>query len=753
MRKIYVIFSMILVFGSLAHALVLENVEFKGLHQLSNESALQISGLKIGQNLNSEAINAAILNLFAQNYFSDIIVTQKGGTLVFDFKEKQTIARINITGVASNDRKQIDSILGIKRGYLYDEASVKEATTRIKLFYESKGYFDTVVETNTEHLSNASGLQLNFIVNRGESITIEKVHLSGSKNLDYGDVEPVIANKEREFMGWMWGRNDGALKIFELPNDSARISDEYMKEGYLDAKVSPAFLKTYTNTYKADLSYFIEEGKRYEIESISLENPLFSDEENQKKIKDLSSKVGKIANIEKIRADINTLQTDTANLGYAYAQVIPDIQKNELEGKVAIHFRVIPNQQVYIRNVIITGNTRTADKIVRRELFVTEGNLYHKSDLQDSTNALKRTSYFDDVNIKEEKVDDTHMDLIVEVKEASTGSITGGIGYGSTDGLLLNVSLADNNIFGSGMKSIVSVDKSDDYLSGRIGLVNPRLRDSLYSLGGNVYANDYDWNNYREKSQGFDITIGRQFWRYFSASLTYNLEYDNIYKLSDSLILQGYRKGKSVKSSFTPAISFNNTDDYYLPRKGIIASTSLELAGAGGDQKFTSSNSSFNFYQGLKDYIGMDLIYRYKANFYKVWGKYNNGELPINQKIYLGGINSIRGYESRTISPKLRDSNGVPIQELETGGKIAFNNSVELSFPIIDRIKLRGALFFDYGMIGEQNDLTQIQRYSTGVTLEWITPIGPLQLIFAKPLNKKSYDETNSFEFTLGTRF
>jgi len=149
----------------------------------------------------------------------------------------------------------------------------------------------------------------------------------------------------------------------------------------------------------------------------------------------------------------------------------------------------------------------------------------------------------------------------------------------------------------------------------------------------------------------------------------------------------------------------------------------------------------------------MDLIYRYKANFYKVWGKYNNGELPINQKIYLGGINSIRGYESRTISPKLRDSNGVPIQELETGGKIAFNNSVELSFPIIDRIKLRGALFFDYGMIGEQNDLTQIQRYSTGVTLEWITPIGPLQLIFAKPLNKKSYDETNSFEFTLGTRF
>lgn len=736
-----------------SQAFVLEKVEFKDLTQLSNESALQITGLKIGQDVSFEEINQAILKLYAQNYFSDIEVFQNASTLIFNFKEKQSIARINVTGVASNDRKQIDSILGIKRGYLYDEASIKEAATRIKLFYESKGYFDTVVETSTETLSNATGLQVNFIVNRGENITIEKVHLSGSKKLDYGDVEPVIANKEREFLGWMWGRNDGALKIFELPNDSARISDEYMKKGYLDAKISSAFLKTSTNTYKADLSYFIKEGQQYEIESISIENPLFSDEENQKKVKDLSSRAGKIANIEKIRADIETIQTDTANLGYAFAQVIPDIQKNELDGKVILNFKVNPGQKVYIRNVIITGNTRTADKIVRRELFVTEGNLYHKSDLQDSRNALRRTSYFDDVEIKEQKVSDTELDLVVDVKEASTGSITGGIGYGSTDGLLLNASLSDNNIFGSGMKSVVSVDKSDDYLSGRIGLVNPRLRDSLYSLGGNVYANDYDWDNYSEKSQGFDITIGRQFWRYFSASLTYNLEYDDIYKLSDSLILQGYRKGKSTKSSIAPAISFNNTDDYYLPRKGIIASTSLEFAGVGGDQKFTSSSTNFNFYQGLKDYIGLDLIYRYKAGFYKVWGKFNNGELPINQKIYLGGINSIRGYESRTISPKLRDSKGRPIQGLETGGKIAFNNSVELSFPIIDRIKLRGALFFDYGMIGEQNDLTQIQRYSTGVSLEWITPIGPLQLIFARPLNKKSYDETNSFEFTLGTRF
>ncbi len=332
--------------------------------------------------------------------------------------------------------------------------------------------------------------------------------------------------------------------------------------------------------------------------------------------------------------------------------------------------------------------------------------------------------------------------MIVDVKEASTGAISGGIGYGSSDGILLNASLSDTNIFGSGIKSSVSVDKSDDTLSGRISLINPRVLDSQYSLGGTLYSNDYEWDNYSEKNYGFDITVGRQFARYYNVSLTYNLEQSDIYHLSPTLLRTGYELGKSIKSSITPAITFNNTDDYYLPRSGIIASTSLEYAGLGGDQEFISSSSKFNFYQGLQDYIGYDLIYRYKASFYKVW---DEGYLPINQRIYLGGIRSIRGFESRTVSPKNQWGD-------EVGGTIAFANSVELSFPLIDRIKLRGSVFFDYGMIGRKN-LDEIKRMSTGIGIEWITPIGPLQLVFAKPLNDKKGDDTNSFEFNLGTRF
>ncbi|ECO2924685.1 outer membrane protein assembly factor BamA [Campylobacter coli] len=738
MKKIISICALV----ALSNAAVIKEIKFNGLNHLSNASALNLTGLKIGETINLDKINTAILNLYKQNYFENIAVEENNGILNIIVTEKPSIAKISITGIASNDRKQVESILGIKRGTLFDEASAKEASERIKAYYEAKSYFDTVVEYRKKTLENTEGLELEFIVNRGENIVINNVNLSGAKEFSYSDIEPSIVNKEKEFMGWMWGRNDGKLKIFELSNDSARISDEYMKKGYLDVQVSSPYLKTYTDTYQANLTYFIKEGKPYKIESVSIENPLFSEEENMQNVKNLRSTQGKLINIEDIRKDVKTIETQSADLGYAFAEVYPDIQKNDQTQEASVVFKVIPHDKVYIRNVIISGNSRTVDRVVRRELYITEGNLYNRTDLSESTNALRRTSYFDDVEIKEEKVDDTHIDLIVNVKEASTGAISGGIGYGSSDGLLLNASLSDTNIFGSGIKSSVSVDKSDDTLSGRISLINPRILDSQYSLGGTLYSNDYEWDNYSEKNYGFDITLGRQFARYYNVSLTYNLEQSDIYHLSPTLLRTGYELGKTIKSSITPAITFNNTDDYYLPRKGIIASTSLEYAGLGGDQEFLSSSSKFNFYQGLQDYIGYDLIYRYKASFYKVW---DEGYLPINQRIYLGGIRSLRGFESRTVSPKNEWGD-------EVGGTIAFANSVELSFPLIDRIKLRGSVFFDYGMIGNKN-LDEIQRMSTGLGIEWITPIGPLQLVFAKPLNDKKGDDTNTFEFNLGTRF
>lgn len=741
----------------LANAEQITSINFKGLIHLSPETAKEIMGLKVGDELSGDSTDRAIAKLFRQGYFDDIYIENEGGDVTVTVKEKPSIARIDIKGVVTNDKTAIDGLINIKQGNMYDELAIERAKERIRQYYESKGYFDTIVDVTKEPVAgNESSLFVTMNINRGENIIIENVNLVGAKLFDYDDVEPVVANKEREFMGWMWGRNDGKVKLFELPNDPARIQDKYYQKGYLDATVSNPYLNAYMDNYTADLTYYVTEGEQYRVSSVDIEAPEFLELDKEKILKDFRLESGDVMNSARLRQDMKKLDDMVADKGYAFVRINPKTEKNVEDRTVSIVYEVVPDEKVYIRNVQISGNDRTVDRVVRRELYLTEGNLYSRTDLQDSKDALKRTSYFDEVEIEEQRVGANQVDLLVKVKEASTGSISGGIGYGSSDGLLLNASVSDTNVFGSGMKGVISVDRSDNELSGQIGLTNPRLFDSEYSLGGTLYANDYDWNNYDEKSYGLNLVLGRKLTRNLSASLGYVIEQSRISGLSDVLKSVGYKDGKSIKSSLIPSITYNSTDDYYLPRTGIIASTSLEFAGVGGDEKFLKSRTNFNWYQGIREWVDYDLIFRFKSSFGKIWDR---GYIPINEKLYLGGIRNLRGFESRTVSPKVKALNG---QWYETGGTISFNSSAELSFPIIERVKMRGVMFVDYGVIegkhvqrraGYEYIDGRISRYSAGVGIEWVTPMGPLQLIFAKPLNKQDSDDTSTFEFTIGQRF
>ena len=743
----------------LANAEQITSINFKGLVHLSPETAKEIMGLKVGDELNVDSTDRAIAKLFRQGYFDDIYIENEGGDVTVTVKEKPSIARIDIKGVVTNDKTAIDGLINIKQGNMYDELAIERAKERIRQYYESKGYFDTVIDVTKEPVaSNESSLFVTMNINRGENIIIENVNLVGAKLFDYGDIEPVVANKEREFMGWMWGRNDGKVKLFELPNDPARIQDKYYQKGYLDATVSNPYLNAYMDNYTADLTYYVTEGEQYRVSSVDIEAPEFLELDKEKILKGFRLESGDVMNSARLRQDMKKLDDMVADKGYAFVRINPKTEKNVEDKTVSIVYEVVPDEKVYIRNVQISGNDRTVDRVVRRELYLTEGNLYSRTDLQDSKDALKRTSYFDEVEIEEQRVGANQVDLLVKVKEASTGSISGGIGYGSSDGLLLNASVSDTNVFGSGLKGVISVDRSDNELSGQIGLTNPRLFDSEYSLGGTLYANDYSWNNYDEKSYGLNVVVGRKLTRNLSASLGYIIEQSRISGLSDVLKTVGYKDGKSLKSSLIPSITYNSTDDYYLPRTGIIASTSLEFAGVGGDEKFLKSRTNFDWYQGIREWVDYDLIFRFKSSFGKIWDR---GWVPINERLYLGGIRNLRGFESRTVSPKVKVSSG---SWYETGGDTSFNSSAELSFPLIERVKMRGVLFVDYGVIrGRIANVTapgivdyvdgRISRYSAGAGIEWVTPMGPLQLIFAKPLKKQDGDDTSTFEFTIGQRF
>lgn len=719
---------------------VVKNLEFEGLVHLSPDVASEMIGISQGDTIDIENIDNAIKTLYKQKYFDDIWVEDAGdGKLIFHFKEKPVVANVDIEGVGENDKEEILGVAGIKKGEIYDAEKSEIAKLNIIKHYEMKGYFDTVVEEDKENLSEGA-LSLKFIINRGEEIFINEVNMCGAENLDYGDVEPMVANKSAEFLPWMWGFNDGKLRLTDLEFDSERVRDVYMQNGYMDVVVSKPFLKAYMDSYTATLIYNVTEGQQYKIGTIDIQMPegLIAKDEL---ISEMILQEGQVFNIKRLRKDIEKVKNKVADLGYAYARVSPNIVNDKEKALANISLYITPGDKVYINDVRISGNTRTIDRVARREIYLANGDLYSKTDLDDSVAALRRTSYFEDVRIEEKRVSKDKIDLIVHVSEANTGSIGGGIGYGSSDGLLLNANVSDSNIFGTGLKASIDGERSDKELTGRISLTNPRVFDSIYSLSGSIYSEDSDYYDYDEKKVGFSLTGGRKFGRYTHASLGYVLESSKLSDLSASLLAVGYTTDNSLKSSIIPGISFNNTDDYYLPRRGISTSLAVEVAGLGGDQKFTKTTGKFSYFYGLEDAIDYDLILRYRARAQYVT---DNGYLPVSEKLYMGGISTVRGYESSSLSPK--NSAGTLL-----GGTMMFSNSIEASFPLIDRLKMRGAFFFDYGMIGE-DDLS-IKRAGTGFNLEWISPMGPILLIFSKPLMEEGGDRTASFEFTMGRQF
>ncbi|BCD67563.1 outer membrane protein assembly factor BamA [Nitratiruptor sp. YY09-18] len=723
------------------HAQTIQKIRFEGLMHLSPTIAKEMLGIHEGQELDMQKIDDALKKFYQQGYFKDIWVEEHNGELVFHFVEKPLISQIEVVGYLENKQEELSDILGIKKGDLFDEAAIQKAKARIIAYATKEGYFDTVVEVDEEKLSNGS-VKLTFLVNKGEKVIIDDLTLCGTKAFDKDDIEDVIANRERNpYLGWMWGFNDGKLKLDQLPYDAARIKNLYMTKGYLDAEVTDPFLRVDFDIYKAKLLYHVKEGEQYKVAKVDVEllKPVA---QKQNLLEDMRLEPGEIFNIEKMRKDMEKLRIKFQDMGYAYVRIVPDFKKDPKTHTVSIRYIVNPGQKVYIHDVIISGNQRTLDRVIRREIYLAPGDVYSYTDLKESKNALRRTGFFSDVKIEERRVSQDQIDLLVNVKEMPTGSIMVGGGYSSYEGFLINAAITDKNIFGSGIDGNFQVDLSGKSLRFNVGVTNPHLFDSDYSLGVNLYSTKFEYYDYTEERKGGSVTLGKKLTRHFYVSGTYAYERNELTDVTGNYDNFYFPEGTYTKSSFIPAVRFDNTDDYYVPRHGLAASASLEYAGIGGDEKFVKTYLKGAYYYGFEDLIDYDLILRIKA---RVGYVYDKGYLPVFEKFYLGGMSTLRGYQTASLSPK--DS-----QDRLVGGKKMFSSSLEASIPFIKNSNMRLTFFLDYGGIGEDK-FTEITRMGTGIALEWISPMGPLQLVFARPINDEKGDRTSSFEFSVGQRF
>ncbi|WRG03222.1 outer membrane protein assembly factor BamA [Helicobacter pylori] len=841
-----------------------KSISYVGLSYMSDMLANEIVKIRVGDIVDSKKIDTAVLALFNQGYFKDVYATFESGILEFHFDEKARIAGVEIKGYGTEKEKDgLKSQMGIKKGDTFDEQKLEHAKTALKTALEGQGYYGSVVEVRTEKVSEGA-LLIVFDVNRGDSIYIKQSVYEGSAKLKRRMIESLSANKQRDFMGWMWGLNDGKLRLDQLEYDSMRIQDVYMRRGYLDAHISSPFLKTDFSTHDAKLHYKVKEGIQYRISDILIEidNPVVPLKTLEKALK---VKRKDVFNIEHLRADAQILKTEIADKGYAFAVVKPDLDKDEKNGLVKVIYRIEVGDMVYINDVIISGNQRTSDRIIRRELLLGPKDKYNLTKLRNSENSLRRLGFFSKVKIEEKRVNSSLMDLLVSVEEGRTGQLQFGLGYGSYGGLMLNGSVSERNLFGTGQSmslyANIATGGGRSYpgmprgagrmFTGNLSLTNPRIFDSWYSSTINLYADYRISYQYIQQGGGFGVNVGRMLGNRTHVSLGYNLNvtkllgfssplYNRYYSSTKQIIipsqpvcvsslglLLGLRQVQScstpgstrvgqtppvtglwdrdyhtpITSSFTLDVSYDNTDDYYFPRNGVIFSSYATMSGLpssgtlnswnglGGNVRNTKVYGKFAAYHHLQKYLLIDLIARFKTQGGYIF-RYNTEDyLPLNSTFYMGGVTTVRGFRNGSITPK--DEFG-----LWLGGDGIFTASTELSYGVLKAAKMRLAWFFDfgfltfktptrgsffynaptttanfkdYGVIGAGFERAT-WRASTGLQIEWISPMGPLVLIFpiaffnqwgdgngkkCKGLcfNPNMDDYTQHFEFSMGTRF
>ncbi len=725
----------------------IDEIRYQGLSAISNVLADEIVNIKPGDSLDIAKVDKAVVALYSQGFFEDIYASYEGGVLTFHLTQKPKVASVEIKGYGSEQEKEtLYSQIGIKKGDSYDETKLARAKIIIRTILEYQGYYGTVVESEIAKVGDDSAYAITFSVNQGENIVIKNAIYDGREKLKVKELEELSANRQKQFMGWLWGRNNGKLKLADLEYDHARIQDVYMRKGFLDASVSQAFLDANFNDYSANLYYKINEGERYKVTGVRivLQVPVIEEEELRKILK---VKKDTYFNIEEVREDVEKLRQKIANLGYAFARVSPDLDKDSENAEVKVLYLIQVGQKVKINDVLISGNTRTADRIIRRELLLAPGDTYNFTELKESENTLRRLGYFGKVQINERRVSEDSMDLLVNVEETRTGELMFGLGYGSYDKLMINASIRERNLFGTGQSGQLYADWSYRRQLVNLTLSNPRVLDSKYSTSFSVFHSLY-WNwDYREQTTGGTITAGKLLTHTLRASLGYTLSTTRVVDFYDTSLEQIYKTyptiDRPLKSAISPSLYFDNTDDYYFPKNGAIISAYVEYAGLGGDEKYTKFYGKMALYYHLKSLMGIDLIARYKT---QAGAMLNHGYVPITSKFYMGGISSVRGYQISSLTP--RDPSG----RIRVGGNYMMTHSAELSYGILEKAQMRLALFVDYGMIGVDS-LSETTRASWGAAIEWISPMGPIVLVFPQPINPQPGDRTSRFEFTMGARF
>jgi outer membrane protein insertion porin family len=700
---------------------------------------------KAGDFYNPAALRTDMKAIFKMGYFENVQIkveeSEQGKVVTFEITEKPLISRVDYSGLDAFSEEEVAEAANIGPNSILNTTKINNGVAAIKALYKEKGYYNTTVTAQISY-PDEKHAELRYIVVEGDKIFIKEIKFIGNKSFEGDDLEGVIESSAKNWLSWL--TEGGLMKQQMLAQDVARLGSFYNNQGFLEVKIGDP--KVDQDEGWLYITFTIEEGPRYRVGTVSFDGDLIEDKQMLRSL--LTIQDQEFINRQILREDVLKLTDFYSENGFAFADIRPKMKKSSSGDRVDIMIEIDKGDLVYIQRIVIKGNSRTRDNVIRRELNIAEGGVFDSKALRVSSQRLQRLDFFEEVNIvPEPAMDPSKMNVTVNIKEKSTGQFSIGAGYSSVDSFMLMGEISENNFLGRGDRLSFAANVSGASNRFNLGYTNPHLRDSQLSAGVDLFNWFREYDDYDKDSQGGALRFGYPLferWRGYGSYSYTDTELSNVSPFASQIIID------SMDINVTSALKFGMVRDTRDRRTGASSgsenSITVKYAGGplGGDAEFTRLEGHSSWYFPLP----WTTVFHFKAAAGQVWENVD-GKLPVYERFYLGGINTIRGYEYASASP-IDPETGDRI-----GGDKMWYTNIEYVFPIAPEAGIRGVIFFDAGKVFADGEEWNIDSYSkaAGVEFRWLSPMGPLRLVWGYNLDPEPDEDQSVWDFSMGGSF
>jgi len=722
-------------------------VRVTGNQRIESDAIKRVVGSTAGEIYRSKTIPEDIKAIYAMGYFDDIRVeiesVPAGKIIEYTVKEKQTIRQVAVSGNRVFDDDEIMESINISTGSILNIFRVQNNIEAIETLYKERNYHNVEVEYSVRPLKNNQA-DLFFVVKEGAKLLIKEIVFDGNSDYTDEDLKDVIKTSEKGFFSFI--TSSGDLKMEDLEEDIMRLKAHYHKSGYITSRVGDPQIE-----YKDKWIFVtikIEEGARYKVGNVDVAGELIVPKSEILELLTVSRET--YYDRELMQNDTLAIEQLYANHGYAYPDIVPKLGDQKEDGSVDITYTITKGRQVYFEKIIIAGNHRTRDKVIRRQLMIHEEGLYNGENYGRSIRNLHRLEYFADVKADSIRGSaDGRMVARFEVEEQNTGTFSLSGGYSSVENAFAMVSFEQRNLFGRGHDLNLTAQVGGRSVIYSLSFTEPWLFDIPLMAGFDIYNLERDYDFYDTQSMGIHLRSSYRIFDYTYAFFQYGFDVSDIRNLSISAPESVWQLvGDSVTSAVTTSIRYDSRDRLFTPTEGSNHLLSLEYAGLGGDIGFVKLTGESGIYVPL--YRKLVFFAHGKGGIVREIPGFT---LPDFERFALGGMNSVRGYGYREISPTKVNSFGVLSSH---GGDKFMQFNFELLLPLMEETGLVAVAFFDAGDVYdnfERMDFGTL-RQSAGFGFRWFSPMGPIRIEYAYILNPRPGDSTGGgWEFTMGNAF